>query len=327
MRPSYLIVFPVFSFFAGCGSAASDPSGTDGAGGAEEAGLGGAASVNLRGPCEPGTRLGAFTIAANQDLDYGYLDGTVKNGIDPGAILELLLEDDTCRLLRRPLYVCETACDSTETCNSDLECQALARAQDLGTVTLRGLEQIITLEAAQPGNAYFGDVPSPPLAAGRVTSLTTDASGYAGEVELFGIGVDALSLINARFVLNSGASLSIRWDPKQTAEVPSELFLSLSIDQHGATPALLSCRFPDTGEASGSAEMVDGLLAAGITGYPSAQLARRTVDHAELADGCFEFIVGSERAPDLAITGYTPCSAPSDCPNGQSCNTALERCE
>lgn len=324
----------VTSGFAAAGCSSDDAKGgsggdggSGGGGGQEPTAMGGVSSVSLSGPCDPDQRLGGFTIAAKEDLEYAYLDGSVKNGIDPVDRPELLLEEGTCRLTKRPFYVCEETCGSTRTCNQDLECQEMARGQDLGTVEIRGLEDRLSLQAQQPGNAYSAQVPNPPVETGGVVELQTDESGYAGEVTLHGVGVERLTLVNARFVLTEGKSLTVRWDPPVNEEVKSEVSLTLTIDLHGSTPAKLTCRFEDTGEATVSSDLIDGLLAAGITGYPSVQLTRRTVDHTDVPDGCMELVVGSEREPKVAITGYTPCSSTSQCPDGQICNTPLERCE
>jgi hypothetical protein len=54
---------------------------------------------------------------------------------------------------------------------------------------------------------------------------------------------------------------------------------------------------------------------------------RRTADHVDLAIGCVDFVVGSPLAASVSVSGFTPCNGPADCPTGQTCNMALERCE
>jgi hypothetical protein len=66
---------------------------------------------------------------------------------------------------------------------------------------------------------------------------------------------------------------------------------------------------------------------AGVSGFPNGKLTRRTADSALLEQGCVDLVVGSPRVADVSIAGYTPCNASAECPPGQSCNAALQRCE
>ena len=109
----------------------------------------------------------------------------------------------------------------------------------------------------------------------------------------------------------------------------TEIVLVLRIDMHGTTPSSLECVFPDTGGGVVSSATLGALVDAGLTGFPAGELRRRTADHADIDNGnCVEFLARSVQVPDLVeIEGYTPCRQDADCPDGQECNEALERCE
>jgi hypothetical protein len=299
----------------------------EGSAGETEAGAGSASipDFTLRGPCVPGERVGGFSLMADEDNEYAWFEGMVRDGIDPIDVPEPIDEDGECRLVRRPHLACATACESEFTCNAEGKCQSMARAKDCGTVTLLGLDEALTAKPSDTNKSYFEDVANPPLAAGSKTALST-TDGYAGVLSLYGYGVTPLELLTGRLALGVGKDLLVRWTPSDT-EASARVTLSLSVDQHGSTPARLLCDFEDSGEVTVPAALMDQLLDAGVTGFPLAVVERRTTDSVSVPDGCAEFVVGSRRSPSVAIAGYTPCTSTANCPENQVCNTALERCE
>jgi hypothetical protein len=281
--------------------------------------------VTLHGACSITERVGDFYLATYERDGSSALMGTVNDGIDPVKLPELLLDEGACKLWRRRHLECDPSCSSGTTCNAEGDCQPMARAQNLGTVTIDGLGATITLEPHAPGNAYFRDVDYSSESPAELVRLST-TRGYAGKQQLFAFGVPPLELMTGRWLFRKGNPLTIKW---RTSDGPSaaRVAIDLSVDQHGTTPARLLCDTEDTGALVISAEVVDTLLDAGVTGYPSAMIARRSVDSVDVPDGCMEFRVESVRTPDVAVAGYTPCSSQSQCPEGQTCNLALERCE
>lgn len=301
---------------AGGGDVSPDPEG--GEGGELDPSL-----VTLRGPCAREDYYGGFVLTSSEALGTS-LTGTVNNGVDPARVLELFATEGDCVLLRRPLLACDPPCSSGNTCGTDLVCQPMARAQDLGPIALEGAGELLEIEPLAPTNLYYAEPEALP-SAGTPVRLSTD-EGYAGEVALYGFGVEPLEVITGRWLLREGQPLVIRWIGVDE-DTRSRISVELSVDQHGTTPLLLTCEAEDTGELEISATAVDALLAAGITGFPSARVERRTVDSVPVHEGCIDFRVTSSYEPDVAIEGYTPCSAPEQCPEGQTCNLALERCE
>ena len=61
--------------------------------------------------------------------------------------------------------------------------------------------------------------------------------------------------------------------------------------------------------------------------FPNGSLARRTVDQAEMDPGCVDLVTQSRRNPPVRVAGFTPCTDDEDCPEGLTCNLAIEICE
>jgi hypothetical protein len=200
-------------------------------------------------------------------------------------------------------------------------------AQDMGEVILRGLVvERLALQALQPGTTYsYTQLPHPGFLVDHVVQLRT-TSGYLGALELYGIGVTQLVPTESTWTITDGTDLEIAWAPPP-ANARSRIFLEVNIDQHGLTPATLTCDLPDTGSAAIPAVIIDGLIASGVTGFPTGRVARRTVDSHTSAEGCIEFLVTSVRTIAVDVTGHTPCDGPEDCTPPQTCNTVIQQCE
>lgn len=313
----------------GGGGAPSGTGGAPGTGSAPPGGGEGGAGAALRGGCTDATRRGWFGVQTDEAMPAATFDGSVKDGTDPNRIPEDLATVGDCRLVRYPRYVCAPACSSGNTCGPDGTCWAMARALDAGVLTVAGLappaDDPLALEPLQPGNVYFASLGLPPVTPGARVTLTA-STGLLGGLELVGFGVEPLELAGGTLELTAGNAATLRWEPP-AAPGGARVSLSLSVDQHGTSPVRLLCDVPDTGEYAIDPELVDALLAAGVTGFPSALVARHTLDSTAAAGGCVELEVTSYRSPAVTIPGYTPCTIQGDCPNGLICNTALQRCE
>ncbi|MBN2191489.1 MAG: hypothetical protein JW751_01630 [Polyangiaceae bacterium] len=283
--------------------------------------------VELRGACPVDERIGLFTVQTDEEMPIASFDGGVKDGLDPNRIPEVMASDGDCVLLRPPRYVCDPPCSSGSTCGPGGQCQLMARGQSVGTILVEGLAPPyaeLELEPQGPGNVYYQSLSLPPVPPGGLVNLATTA-GFLGAVSLRGVGVDPLVMVSEAILLEEGEASSLRWEPPKTS-TQTRARLSLSVDQHGVSPARLVCDFADTGAIYVPAAMVDALLEAGITGFPSAALARHTVDSATVAAGCVELEVLSFWPIAVSVSGYTPCVGQGDCPDGQTCNTTLQFC-
>jgi hypothetical protein len=294
------------------------------AGGSVGEGSGGA--TNDGGSCPIATRVGRFSVEAQRD--FGVVQGTVANGVVPTAIPDVIGDEGGCTVYRRRNLFCAEACVGTETCGEDGQCIPYPSQVSVGTVTISGLTQPVEMQPLEPGNTYFAPgVDNPPFAPEAEIALvaagTTEMPGF----QLAGRGFTALpSDEPPTWVLEEGADLSLTWAPPG-GSVETTISVELTIDQHGLSPLSLVCQFEDTGSAEIPRSLVDQLITAGASGFPNGRIMRQTVDHANIAVGCVELVVGSPVPATVRIAGFTPCNGPEDCPTGQTCNTAIELCE
>lgn len=282
--------------------------------------------VTLHGPCPQENRLGGFSVQMNENAGYTALDGVVRNGVIPNAVRDVTLEENGCRLLKRRRLICDPPCGSLETCSLDEVCVPAPVGQDMGPALFLGLVRPVELQPQSPGNTYFYTrLPHPGVLPGSVVQLTTRMPEYLVPLELYGVGVRQLVPRDARLVLNQGEPLVVHWEPPP-ARARSTVYLELNIDLHGLTPLLLTCDLPDTGTATVSATMIDGLIGGGVTGFPEARVTRRTMDSLTAAEGCVDFAVSSGREIDIEVTGFIPCARQQDCPSPLTCDLAIQQC-
>lgn len=319
---SRLLVLATFS--AGCfSSTGPDTSPTDTGDTAVVDPDGDPATVPLNGMCPLESRWGGFEVEANES--YSVVDGEVANGVVPLTILEQTLSEGDCKLLKRNNPYCDPPCGTEETCDFDGECIPYPENQNVGTVTVGGLTESVSMEPTSNNNYFFTKLSNPAFTPGKLIALKSAGGAYA-PFTLQGVGVAPLVPTSTTWIITAGQPLQVAWDAPPAA-VRSEVYLSVNVDQHGLTPATLVCTFADDGAAEVPSSVMDALLGSGVTGYPSATIQRRTADKAMLGAGCVDFVVDYEVLAHVSVTGHTPCSGPDDCPEGQECNMALQTCE
>ena len=310
--------------------ASCDPSGDDGIDpdSGTDSGLvdptGDPATVPLLGYCPLETQWGEFIIEAYDN--YSIVDGQASNGVVPATVLELAAAEGDCRLLKRNNPYCDPTCGPGFTCDFDGTCVVYPEAQDLGSVRISGLVEDVVMEPLAPTYQYFNTkLAHPAFLPGALVEMVTTGGAFA-PVMLHAVGVDLLEPTSLLWEVAAGSALAVSWDSPVGA-VRSSVDLSLNIDQHGITPVTLQCSFQDTGTAVVPASVLDALFAFGVSGYPSANLARRTVDSAPLGEGCIDLALGHEVLVDVTVGGHTPCGSTADCPDGQECNLAIQTCQ
>jgi hypothetical protein len=303
---------------AGTTSSGGDPGGDVG-------GNGGASPTSeLRGACDIDKRVGRFSI--ERQKDFGVVTGTILEGLVPTSIPELVAEKDGCKVYKRRNLQCSPACVGAETCGEEGSCIPYPRQVGVGTITVDGLTKATLMNPQKPGAVYFAPgADNPPFEVGSNVVLSAAGTDDHAAFELFGVGSEPLE-DEPTWVLKEGKDLALEW-PAPSSAVPTSIAVELTIDQHGNSPLSLSCVLDDTGTGSIPAELVDELINSGVSGFPNGRIARRTVDKVELDVGCVELVVGSAFSASVEVAGFTPCKKPADCPDGQSCNLELERCE
>lgn len=277
----------------------------------------------IDGECALDVRVGRFSV--DETEDYAVVDGKVNDAVVPTDVLTLLYASGDCEVLRRENPFCDPACGSSETCDLSGNCVPYPLGVSVGDVQLTGLVSPVTMSPVEPGNAYFDtSLPNPPWQAGEALHLS--ASGAAEGFSMDAIAPEALVLASTDWTLVPGEAFVVQWQAPSSNSA-SDVRLELRIDQHGSTPAKLVCKFADVGEGTVDAETLSVLIDNGLTGFPAGELHRRSVDHTDADTGCVEFLARSTRTAFVEVAGYTPCRQDTDCPDGETCNEALERCE
>ncbi|MCB9745100.1 MAG: hypothetical protein H6740_21100 [Alphaproteobacteria bacterium] len=283
-------------------------------------------NVELHGVCPQAQAQGRFTVDSNED--YAAVDGVVADGVVPAEVLTELLTEGECTIWRRENPFCDPGCSSGFTCDFDGQCVPYPVGQDLGVVRVIGIaDAAIEMSPTPPGNTYYDtSLSNPPWGVGELVTLRSEGGAYT-PFTLYGVGPVDLELETTDWLLVPGEDVTVRWTPAPEGS-RGEVVLRLRVDQHGLTPSSLECVFADDGEGIVPAATFNELISFGLTGFPYGDLRRRTMDSATLDDGgCVSLELQSSRLAHVDVDGYTPCRTDRECPDGQTCNVALERCE
>jgi hypothetical protein len=310
-----------------CSSDGAPASNASGAGGGSLQG-GVAASALPYEPCAPANAVGQFVIELAPE--YTRVGGRVSDAVLPSRVPNELASAGDCRLVEAVVTSCEPGCPvATEVCGREGSCVPLPRARDLGTVRVFGLlvplemrPNVVTKSYANPADPVL---PNPGFLPGADLRITTGAGDYA-PFELRGWGITALTLAGTDLQVRPGQALGLSWQAPEVAG-PARLHVELNINQHGATSAWVECDFLDSGAAEIPAQLVDGLIGVGLSGYPTLTAARRTATRAEIEPGCVDLLVTSEVISDISVEGIVSCDVSADCPVGQSCLPVERFCE
>ena len=284
-----------------------------------------AADVPLGGACDLANGFGAFLVAGTPEQTD--VSGKVADGVVPFTVLEELVAEGGCAVLRRNNPYCDPACGPADTCDFNGECIPYPVNQDLGTVGISGLARAVSMEPVFPGNTYYDtEAPYAEIVPGAVVSLGMPGGVY-GPATMYGVGFEALDVTGAAWNVEAGTDLALTWPAPVDAVVRSEITVEINIDIHGVTPSVLRCAFPDNGSAVIPGAILTELVGVGVTGFPNGTIIRRTVDHAAAGAGCMEFIVSTPRSAQVDVAGHTPCVNDEECPEEQQCNEELQTCE
>ncbi len=281
--------------------------------------------IELEGSCSLTDRFGGFRI--EEFADYTMLQGQIADGVVPASVLEPIYSENDCVLLRRNNPFCDPICDTDETCNFDGECVPFPQPQDLAMVAVDGLNDPLRIEPAMPGFNYFAtDLSHPAMTAGETIRIQT-GEGTWSPIELWGVGVETLGLQQDEpWRIGRGDPVELAWLPP-AGDSWAEIYFQLNIDQHGTSPVTLECSFADAGSATVPSSLIDALLDSGVSGWPSARIARRTADAATAGEGCADLVVSSTRDVAVELADYIPCDESHPCPEGMECNLDIGLCQ
>jgi hypothetical protein len=167
--------------------------------------------------------------------------------------------------------------------------------------------------------------PYPAYEAG--SALTFRAAGDvipAFEAEV--VGVPKLASELPAVAVKHGEPARLEWNAEAITPDQTSIFVSFSVNVHGAVTGWIECIAPDTGAFDIPAEMVSALIDLGLSGFPRVDLERRSSATVELAEGCIDVYASSEVTLQVEVDGLASCNKDADCAEGQSC-TPEKVCE
>ncbi|KIG19496.1 hypothetical protein DB30_00005 [Enhygromyxa salina] len=275
----------------------------------------------LDGACPLNERVGLFSVV--HEADYSAVDGEINEAVIPATIVQETLAAGGCQLLTRDNPFCDPACGTGEACTHAGSCIPYPERQDTGTVTIDGLAVGVVMQPRADKRYFETTLPHPVFSPGTAIRLTS-SGGEVGPLELSGRGFAPIELAKSAWIAQPGQPLIVNWVAEDDGE--ARFYLTINVDQHGISPSTLVCEGPDTGSFEVPATMIDALLDAGISGFPTGHAYRRTVDSTITDNGCVELQVRSHRDATLEVAGHTPCTATPDCPDGQTCDIPNQTC-
>jgi hypothetical protein len=297
--------------------AGDDDTGDDD-GGDDDGGDDDTVQPEYRGACDLAEKIGFFMV--QHEPDYSVVSGEVSNGVVPVTILENVGEEAGCTLMRRNNPFCDPPCDPGQTCDFDGSCIPYPEPRSVGNVGIDGLAKEVSMDYP---TYYDTQMPHPGFDPGALVTLHASGEDYDG-FTMFGMGVTPIESEQSTWTIHSGQPMDVSWTAADSD--PVTINLRFNIDQHGNSPVTLMCDLPDTGSATIPAPLTDALIAFGVTGYPSGNIYRRTVDHIDVTDGCIQFEVYSHLQGNLEVEGHYPCDEPDDCPKGMECDFKINTC-
>jgi hypothetical protein len=262
-------------------------------------------------------------LGVNLSSDRTIISGAVSNGVLPSSVPEVAAEEGTCQLLVPRNLLC-SSCEANQACAGDDECVAKPAKVSAGTLRVDGL----LTEVAVAPNAITGDYsktvidPFPAYTPGDALTLHADGD-VVGAFEAELIGVPGLSSPLTVVSVKHGESAVLSWDAASADPEETAVFVSFSVNVHGAVTGWIECTAPDTGEFEIPADLVGQLIDLGSSGFPRVDIERRSSATVELESGCVDLYVGSKITLDIELDGLTSCHDDDDCAEGQSCNEEL----
>lgn len=274
--------------------------------------------------CDEGTRVGKFEVG--HWGFYSAITGEIANGVIPLTVLQEVASEGSCRLMQKTNPFCNPPCSAGELCDHDSTCIAYPTNLGAGDVTITGLAESVVLEPNAVDTYSTTDVPLPLFAPGAAIALSAAGGDGVTGFELSAFGVPDLVVPQDEIELARDTSLTLAWDAIPAAW---RMTVAVNIDQHGNSPVTLICDVSES-EVDGSitvpASLINQLLDFGVSGFASYDLQRVTTDAAELAPGCVELRVFSHATGRLKVAGHVACNADPDCPDGMTCQVAINTC-
>jgi hypothetical protein len=227
--------------------------------------------------------------------------------------------------LRIPVVpFCEPSCGTTAVCTKEQGCVAYPAAQDLGTVTMTGL-QASAIEMKPIAGTYQLPpeihLPHPPTEEGAAIGLQTGATAV-GPFQIKGKGIAPLQLLGPELVpLDGAAPLILQWEPPADTKA-SRIQIKVDISHHGGLKGVIECDADDDGELAIEASLLEQLIGLGTAGFPTINVTRIATSGTRLDSGRLLLTVLSRVERALDVPGVVSCNDDDECATGQTCATS-----
>lgn len=284
-------------------------------------------AVQVYAPCSLEKRWGRFRVTLNSK--FSAVEGAVANGVVPAHVPNQGTKSGDCTMYKPPNLSCDPPCAPDKRCDRSGQCLPAPRNQDFGKVQVRGMKEAVDIAPKSPGFYYV----NPETLSHPIIGATQTVHLYAGKapgqaLSLHAHGVDQLQGLPDKVAIVAGKDLELSWDaPSDTSR--SKMVLNLNVNNHGAAASWISCEVQDNGSFALPSALLEELMQAGMSGFPSLTLTRMSVDSKELTldgqegQGCVELVVQSPVTIDVEVPGLVSCKDDSDCPEGQRCRDDL----
>ncbi|HEX2882747.1 MAG TPA: hypothetical protein VHO25_24680 [Polyangiaceae bacterium] len=258
---------------------------------------------------------------------YGLVSGTLYDAPRPNPEpMRVALEEGGCQLREAIHPFCNDPCGSAAACVSDDQCLPYPTAQDVGNITISGLDLdtgSTTLEPFAPSFFYQSDeLAYPPCQTGA--SLHLESTAFTAQATCIAPLIVDTHPVRVR----TGEPVSLTWDTTESVD-PARIQILLDISHHGGKRGDILCDVPDSGSYTIPQNMVTALVDLGLAGFPSVILTRRSTGTTTPRSGSsvddVTFIVAAtvERPVD---TGVHSCLRDEDCPDGETCDRQTVTC-
>lgn len=284
---------------------------------------GGGASVELD-PSTPIIGSFAITLVAPTSSTDGFTSvlGRVYEAPMPDQLAwESAGSAQGCELRIPVVPFCEPACDSSAVCTQAEGCVPYPKAQDLGTVTLAGLQEAAI--EMQPVAATYQlppqiELPHPPVAEGTRLRLQTGGGNYA-PFAITAAAIAPLELAGPEIIPVTGSEpLLLTWQAPSNPKA-SRVQVKVDLSHHGGLKGVIECTVADDGEAEIEATLLERLVALGTAGFPTINVTRVASGGTKIDAGGVLLSVLSRVERSLEIAGVVSCNDHDECSAGQVC--------
>jgi len=267
-------------------------------------------------PCAVESHVGGFDIVLGDG--FTAVQGQVFDAVTPSRVVETITASGECAWVRAPVLVCNPSCTGGEICGPTSACIASPVAQDIGTVTVAGLEVEVSIPPRAPTFFYTftGTLPHPGFETGAGIQLD------APDLTLLGWGIESLAVGATVVTIQSASPVPLTWTPP-AASGPAKVEISLNVNGHGLVGSHIECVVDDTGAFTIPEPLVTSLLDDGLSGFPTLTLRRTTTDSITTVHGCVELDVESAITLDVTIPGLESCDGNEDCTPPETCQPDL----